>query len=189
MQWIYSYYFCFRHGGQHLLGSLYSADNRPATRLKGSGSNYHVVTIVLEEVSLMMWMEPVPVTVYFGLICSIFWVFYVSMYDGKSSKSLWLHSCTHVDYYTYADRGSAVLFSMFCCGSCLPVPCNDLCYLWNKASSFFTRKLCCVFRFTVSAGCCFSTSCTVLFMEHLIFTVESSLVTGLVFYTFSLYKM
>jgi len=34
-----------------LLGSLYSADNRPATRVKGNGSNYHVVTIVLEEVS------------------------------------------------------------------------------------------------------------------------------------------
>jgi len=67
---------------------LYSADNRPPTRLKGIGSNYHVVAVVSEEVSLTMGMEPVTVIVYFGLICSIFWVFYVNMYDGKSSKSL-----------------------------------------------------------------------------------------------------
>jgi hypothetical protein len=170
VQWIYLYYFCFRHGGQHLLNSVYSADNRPATKLKGSVSNYHVVRIVLKEVSLRMWMEPVPVTVY--LICWIFWVFYVNMYDGKS---LWLHSCTHVDCYTYAGRGSALLFSMCSCGSCLPVPCNDLCYLWKRASSFFTSKLCSIFRFTDSAGCCFNTSCTVLFMEPLVRSTQSEL--------------
>jgi hypothetical protein len=32
-----------------------------------------------------MGTERVPVTVYFGLICCIFWVFYVNIYDGKGA--------------------------------------------------------------------------------------------------------
>lgn len=44
MQWIYSYYFRFRHAGQHLLGSLYSADSRPATRVKGNDQSPKYLT-------------------------------------------------------------------------------------------------------------------------------------------------
>jgi len=49
----------------------------------------------------------------------------------------------------------------------LPVPFNGLRCMWKKASSCFTRKPCGVFRFTISAGYCVSTSCTVLFVEPL----------------------
>jgi hypothetical protein len=35
-----------------------------------------------------MGAEPVLITVYFDLICCIFWVFYVSIYDGKGTHGV-----------------------------------------------------------------------------------------------------